>query len=169
MSNIILISYIFPIHLHWYFLGLERQCRGQYQEVARMPTHNILCTGPCSKCTVCPLCALCSMCTVHYMCTGQCVHRKLYVHTLDTKMCAPSGKFVLACSSLCRIFSSVVHSRNPGKLSIKSILSPRTNMFPLTALGAEENVCMGEWNLAFWFGDKYLMPHQWPLMFWFWW
>ena len=81
-----------------------------------------------------------TMCTVHYMCTGQCVHRKLYVHTLDTKMCAPSGKFVLACSSLCRIFSSVVHSRNPGKLSIKSILSPRTNMFLLTALSAEENV-----------------------------
>ena len=88
MSNIIMISYIFPIHLHWYFLGLERQCRGQYQEVARMPTHNILCTGPgpCLKCTVCPLCALgsmavcaqCSMCTINYMCipwTRKCVHR----------------------------------------------------------------------------------------------
>ena len=74
------------------------------------------------------------------MCTGQCVHCALYVHTLDTKMCAPSGKFVLACSSLCRIFFSVVHSRNPGKLSIKSVLSPRTNMFLLTALSAEENV-----------------------------
>ena len=73
-----MISYIFPIHLHWYFLGLERQCRGQYQEVARMPTHNILCTGPCSKCTVCPLSALCSMSTLNYMCipwTRKCVHR----------------------------------------------------------------------------------------------
>ena len=109
-----------------------------------MPTHNILCTGPgpCLKCTVCPLCTLCSMCTGQYdsMRTMQYVHYKLYVHTLDTKMCAPSGKFVLACSSLCRIFFSVVHSRNPGKLSIKSILSPRTNMFLLTALCAEENV-----------------------------
>ena len=74
------------------------------------------------------------------MCTGQCVLCALYVHTLDTKMCAPSGKFVLACSSLCRIFSSVVHSRNPGKFSIKSILSLTTNMFLLTALSAEENV-----------------------------
>ena len=129
-----------------------------------MPTHNILCTGPCSKYTVFPLYALgsvytvqCavyvlgSMCMVQYgsSCTVQYVHYKLYVHTLDTKMCAPSGKFVLACSSLCRIFFSVVHSRNPGKLSIKNILSPRTNMLLLTALSAEENVCMGEWNLAF--------------------
>ena len=78
IEYIIIILYIFMIHLHWYFLGLERQCRGQYQEVARMPTHNILCTGPCSKCTVCPLCALCSMSTLNYMCipwTRKCVHR----------------------------------------------------------------------------------------------
>ena len=87
-----------------------------------------MCTGQCVHSTVC---ALCSMCPVHCA---------LHVHTLDTKMCAPSGKFVLACSSLCRIFFSVVHSRNPGKLSIKNILSPRTNMLLLTALSAEENV-----------------------------
>ena len=112
-----------------------------------------------------------SLLKVHCMptiCTVQYEHSKLYVHTLDTKMCAPSGKFVLACSSLCRIFFSVVHSRNPGKLSIKSILSPKTNMFLLTALSAEENVWVGEWNLAFWFDDKYLTSQRWPLMFWFW-
>ena len=107
-----------------------------------MPTHNILCTEPCSNCTVCPLCAVCVQCVHWAVCTlcTVCALETIYVHTLDTKICAPSGKFVLACSSLCRIFSSVVHSRNPGKLSIKSILSPRTDMFLLTALSAEENV-----------------------------
>ena len=107
-----------------------------------MPTHNILCTEPCSNCTVCPLCAVCVQCVHWAVCTlcTVCALETIYVHTLDTKICAPSGKFVLACSSLCRIFSSVVHSRNPGKLSIKSILSPGTNMFLLTALSAEENV-----------------------------